>query len=64
MSAHATVRVVVLTPECNEVGKHVWRHRARTVPVLGLHSALAHPRTAARKYELTLALTVALKGRW
>ena len=46
VSAHATVRVVVLTPECNEVGKHVWRRARATVPALGLHRPLPGPRRA------------------
>ena len=48
MSAHATVRVVVLTPECNEVGKHVWRRARATVPALGLHRPLPGPVRAKR----------------
>ena len=37
MSAHATVRVVVLTPECNEAGKRVQRRARATAPALRLH---------------------------
>ena len=48
-------------PECNEVGKHVWRRARATVPALGLHRPLPGPVRAKR--ELMLALAVVLKGR-
>ena len=61
---HASVHVGVMAPEYNQAGKRVQRHcaslrasRACAAP------ALAHPRTTARKNELVLALTVALKRR-
>ena len=46
VGARATVRVVVLTPDCNEVGKHVWRRARATVPALGLHRTIPGPRRA------------------
>ena len=39
-TAQVSARVGMQVPECNEVGKHVWRRARATVPALGLHRPL------------------------
>ena len=42
-TAQVNARVGMQVPECNEVGKHVWRRARATVPALGLHRPLPGP---------------------
>ena len=47
-TAQVGARVGMQVPECNEVGKHVWRRARATVPALGLHRPLPGPVRAKR----------------